>query len=64
MRKLILLFIAILLTFESNAQLDNSFISGATKDEVDTLAFDYMKENVKLNEGLLEREIDPEKYIV
>ncbi len=64
MRKLILLFIAILLSAEANAQLDNSFISGATKKEVDTLAFDYMKENVKLNEGLLEREIDPEKYIV
>ncbi len=64
MRNLILLFSILLLSTESFAQLDNSFITGATKKEVDTLSYEYMKENVKLNEGLLEREIDPDLYIV
>ncbi len=64
MRNIIVLIFVFLFAFESYAQLDNSYISGATKEEVDTLAFDYMKENVKLNAGLLEKEIDPEKYIV
>jgi protein involved in polysaccharide export with SLBB domain len=39
-------------------------LSGATKDAIDTLAFQNAQTWSKSNAGLLEREIDPEKYIV
>jgi protein involved in polysaccharide export with SLBB domain len=67
----ILGFIAFLLISEpiaTEAQklryLDNSFISGARKYQVDTLSMEHASQIVKESEGLLEREIDPEQYMV
>jgi protein involved in polysaccharide export with SLBB domain len=62
------LLITMICLGDANAQklryLDNSFISGARKGEVDTLAMEHASSIVKESEGLLEREIDPEKYMV
>ena len=43
---------------------DRGRLSGATKDAIDTLAFQNAQSWSKENSGLLEREIDPDKYIV
>lgn len=47
-----------------NAQLDYKFFTGAKKGELDTLARELTKDVVKETTGLLEKEIDPDKYIV
>ena len=39
-------------------------LSGATKDAIDTLAVQNAQSIVKDNKGLLEREINPDKYIL
>ncbi len=62
---LLTIFTALLLPFEkTSAQVDNSFLSGAKKGERDTLAMESTLETLKESESLLEREVDPEKYIV
>jgi protein involved in polysaccharide export with SLBB domain len=44
--------------------LDNSFISGAKKNELDTLHAKTAKDIADETSGLLEKEIDPDKYII
>lgn len=62
---LLTIFTALLLPLEkTSAQVDNSFLSGAKKGERDTLAMESTLETLKESESLLEREVDPEKYIV
>lgn len=48
----------------SQIKKDKGRLSGATKDAIDTLALQNAQQIVKENKGLLEREIDPEKYIL
>jgi protein involved in polysaccharide export with SLBB domain len=47
-----------------NAQVDYENMSAAQKDKLDTLAFKRAIEISEKAAGLLEREIDPEKYIL
>ena len=44
--------------------LDNSFLTGAKKNEIDTLNVKTSKEIADETAGLLEKEIDPSKYIM
>lgn len=46
------------------SQVDYEFLSGAQKDKIDTLAFQRAKEISEDAAGLLEREINPDKYII
>ena len=60
--QVIILFLAA--SVISYSQVDYEFMSGAGKENLDTLAFQRGVEISKEAAGLLEREIDPEKYIV
>jgi len=44
--------------------IDNSFLTGAKKNEIDTLNVKTSKQIADETAGLLEKEIDPEKYIM
>lgn len=48
----------------SFAQLDNYYLSGAKKGIIDTLARHTSEKVVQESTGLLEKEIDPEKYVL
>ena len=52
------------LSAQKDRYLDNSFMTGAKKNEVDTLHLKTSKEIADETAGLLEKEIDPDKYIV
>ena len=53
-----------IMNISSFAQIDNYFMTGVKKGELDTLALERAKEIVKETSGLQEKEIDPEQYIV
>lgn len=53
-----------LLPFITNAQLDYYNITGAKRGYIDTLAFERAGKISKENEGQIEKEIEPDKYIV
>lgn len=46
------------------SQIQNKIITGATRNEIDTLAFEKMGKFEDEKSGLLEKEIEPDKYIV
>jgi len=46
------------------AQLTNEILTGAKKDELDTLALENTQKVLEESKGLLERPIDPDKYIL
>jgi protein involved in polysaccharide export with SLBB domain len=50
--------------FNLKSQLNNEFITGASKFSIDTLAIQNSQNIIRENKGLLEKEIDPEKYIL
>lgn len=60
------LYLVILLIFTNilHSQVDYEFLSGAQKDKLDTLAFQRAIEISEKSAGLLEREINPDKYII
>ena len=71
MRKIALLFIIYILFLGFDVSLygqikktERGRLSGATKDAIDTLAVQNAQMIVMENKGLLEREIDPETYLV
>jgi protein involved in polysaccharide export with SLBB domain len=56
-------FIAIF-SENANAQLTNTFITGAKKGEIDTLAFERAQSIIEDSKGLMEKEVDPATYII
>ncbi len=60
------LFAALLIisTEELHSQVDNQILTGSTKGKIDTLGFERAGRIVKETEGLLEKEIDPDKYVL
>ena len=49
---------------QQNKKIEKGRLSGATKDAIDTLAVENAQTWTKETGGLLEREIDPDKYIL
>lgn len=62
---LVLSLLAIIITSSSLfAQIDYRMLTGADKNHLDTLSRELTKDAIKEASGLLEKEIDPNKYIV
>lgn len=62
--KLLAIIFILLYPSISSSQVDYEFLSGAQKDKIDTLAFQRAKEISEEAAGLLEREIEPDKYVI
>jgi len=60
----IILAIIVFLNHGYSQQIEKGRLSGATKSSIDTLAVQNVQNLLKESRGLLEREIDPESYIV
>lgn len=56
--------LGVLFFHSSSAQLTNTFITGAKKGEIDTLAFERAESIIEESKGLMEKEIDPDKYVL
>jgi protein involved in polysaccharide export with SLBB domain len=52
------------LFYTANAQLTNTYITGAKKGEIDTLAFERAESIIEESKGLMEKEVDPATYII
>lgn len=63
MKKLILILLLIITQY-SYSQLDYKFFTGSNEEEKDTIALENMQKLVEESAGLLEKEVDPEKYIL
>lgn len=61
---LVLFLISYNTNSQQNKKVEKGRLSGATKDAIDTLAIQNAQTWTKETSGLLEREIDPNKYIV
>jgi protein involved in polysaccharide export with SLBB domain len=46
------------------SQASNEFMSASRKNYIDTLAFENVRRIMEQNQGLLEKEIDPDEYIL
>jgi protein involved in polysaccharide export with SLBB domain len=58
------LFFFLVITSNSNSQIDYYNITGAKKGEIDTTAFEVSQRLVRQTAGLLEQEINPDEYIL
>ncbi len=58
------LFFFLVITSNSNSQIDYYNITGAKKGEIDTTAFEISQRLVRQTAGLLEQEINPDEYIL
>jgi protein involved in polysaccharide export with SLBB domain len=62
--KFLLVFLFLSSTFLLLSQSTSRIITGASQNEIDTMAFDAMKELNEEKKNLLEKAIDPDKYIL
>ncbi len=60
----LILILFLLFIGNSFSQIDYKYLTGAQKGQLDTLSREMTKSAINQASGLLEKEIDPEKYIV